>query len=114
MPFATDQVLVQLSPPNNLPSLNQPLDLVCRDATSADHRGASHLVNQVVWYKDGEKTTLHENMQLLQNNLKLHFDSLLPSDAGFYQCETYVPTVQQTRVFSLGYLLNCKYSQSEQ
>ncbi|XP_059195084.1 carcinoembryonic antigen-related cell adhesion molecule 20-like [Centropristis striata] len=92
-----NQVSVQISPPNNIPSLNQTLDLVCDGAPLG---GLSH---QVVWYKDGQKVTLRENMQLLQNNLSLHFDSLLPSDAGFYMCET---RVEQTGVFSLGYLLS--------
>ncbi|KAL7392925.1 hypothetical protein ABVT39_003973 [Epinephelus coioides] len=97
-----NRVSVQLSPRNTVPSLDRPLDLVCHGAPSGD---PSHLENQVVWYKDGQKVTLRENMQLLQNNLTLHFDSPLPSDAGFYLCESSVPTLQQTRVFSLGYLL---------
>ncbi|XP_044064760.1 uncharacterized protein LOC122881987 [Siniperca chuatsi] len=100
-----NRVSVQISPSNAVPTLKQPLDLVCHEATSGVLSGPSHLVNQVVWYKDGQKVTLRENMQLLQNT-SLHFDSLLPSDAGFYQCETSVSTVQQTSVFSLGYLLS--------
>ncbi|KAI3361186.1 hypothetical protein L3Q82_013382 [Scortum barcoo] len=102
-----DRLSVHLSPQNTLPSLNQPLDLVCHDATSGDHTGPSHLVNKVVWYKNGQKVTLHENIRLLQNNLTLHFNSLLPSDAGFYQCETFLIAVQETRALSLGYLLSC-------
>ncbi|XP_056300681.1 hemicentin-2-like [Pseudoliparis swirei] len=98
-----DLVSVQISPPNSVPSVNQPLDLVCLGAPAAD---PSQQVNQVVWYKDGQKVTLRENMQLLQNNLTIHFDSPLPSDTGFYMCEMYEPTPQQTRVFSLGYLLS--------
>ncbi|XP_073342139.1 uncharacterized protein [Pagrus major] len=97
-----NRVSVQISPTNTVPSLNKSLDLVCHDATSFHLSGPSH---QVVWYKDGQKVTLREDMQLLQST-SLHFDSLLPSDAGFYQCETSVPTLQQTRVFSLGYLLS--------
>ncbi|XP_068568953.1 hemicentin-2-like [Cebidichthys violaceus] len=98
-----NRVSVQISPPNTVPSLNQPLDLVCHGAPAGD---PSQLVNQVVWHKDGQKVGLRENMQLLQNNLTLHFDSPLPSDAGFYMCETSAATFQQTRVFSLGYLLS--------
>lgn len=108
-PSVTDRVSVQISPPNTVPSLNQSLDLVCHDSRSGHLSGPSHLV---VWYKDGQKLILRENMQLLHNT-SLHFDSLLPSDGGFYQCETNVPSGQQTRVFSLGYLLSCKYSVSD-
>ncbi|XP_045902088.1 uncharacterized protein LOC123969033 [Micropterus dolomieu] len=95
-------VSVQINPPNTLPSLNQPLELICHDSRYGDISGPSHLVNKVVWYKDGQKVTLRENMKLLHNT-SLHFDSLLPSDAGFYQCET---SIGQSRVFSLGYLLS--------
>ncbi|XP_030606669.1 carcinoembryonic antigen-related cell adhesion molecule 8-like [Archocentrus centrarchus] len=95
-----NQMSVQTSPPNTLPSLNQSLNLVCHNATSDDPQGLSH----VVWYIDGQKVTLRENMWLLRNNLTLHFDSLLPSDAGFYQCLTYLPT-SHTRVISSDYLL---------
>ncbi|XP_074509284.1 uncharacterized protein LOC141778753 [Sebastes fasciatus] len=98
-----NRVSVKISPPNTVPSLNRSLDLVCHGAPSGD---LSQLVNQVVWYKDGQKVTLRENMQLMQNNLTLHFNSPLPSDAGFYMCEIHVPAIQQTRVFSLGYLLS--------
>lgn len=95
---------VQTSPPNTAPALNQSLNLVCHDLTSSDPEGPSDLV----WYKDGQEVTLRENMQLLQNNVTLHFDSLLASDAGFYHCETYLPTLQ-IRVHSLGFQLSCKY-----
>ncbi|CAI5663614.1 unnamed protein product [Oreochromis niloticus] len=95
------QISVQVSPINTVPSLNQSLNLICHDARFGDPQGLSDLV----WYKDGQKVTLRENMWLQQNNLTLHFDSLLPSDAGFYQCQTYLPT-SQTRVVSLGYLLS--------
>ena len=104
--LVADRLVVQISPPNTVPSLNKSVDLVCHDAAAGHLSGPSH---QVVWYKDGQKVTLRGNMQLLHNT-SLHFVSLLPSDAGFYQCETSVPSQQQTRVFSLGYLLNCKYS----
>ncbi|KAM4581197.1 uncharacterized protein PAE49_005805 [Odontesthes bonariensis] len=92
---------VQISPPNTVPSLNQSLNLVCHNAANGDPRGPP----EVVWYKDGQRVTLRENMQLLRNNLTLHFDSLLPSDAAFYHCNTDVPTLD-TSVFSLGYLLS--------
>ncbi|XP_040900220.1 carcinoembryonic antigen-related cell adhesion molecule 20-like [Toxotes jaculatrix] len=92
-------VSVQISPPNTVPSRNQPLDLVCHVAKSGELQGPIDLL----WYKDGQKVTLNENMQLQQNNHTLHFDSLLPSNAGFYHCET---SLQQTRVSSLGYLLS--------
>ncbi|KAM4567525.1 cell adhesion molecule CEACAM20-like [Fundulus diaphanus] len=94
-------VSVQLSPPNIVPSLNQPLSLVCQDSESRDHPALS----DIVWYKDGQKVAFQENMRFLQNNLTLHFDSLLSSDAGFYQCEVYVPQ-SETRVYSLGFLLS--------
>nr|XP_040025227.1 uncharacterized protein LOC120813219 [Gasterosteus aculeatus aculeatus] len=93
-----NRVSVQISPPTAVPSFNHPLDLTCRGAPAGD---SSPLVNQVIWYKDGRRLTLQENMQLLQNNLTLHFDSPLPADAGFYLCETRAP-----RVFSLGFLLS--------
>ncbi|KAM7421163.1 hypothetical protein PAMA_015360 [Pampus argenteus] len=101
-----NQVSVQISPARTVPSLNQSLDLVCHGATPGDLPGTSYLEDQVVWYKDGQKVTVSEKMHLLQNNLTLHFDSLLRSDAGFYQCETYLPAFKQSKVFSLGYLLN--------
>ncbi|KAM8869655.1 uncharacterized protein AB9W97_016883 [Spinachia spinachia] len=93
-----NRVSVQISQPTAVPSLNHPLDLVCRGAPAGD---PSPLVNQVIWYKDGRKLTLQENMQLLHDNLTLRFDSPLAADAGFYLCETRAP-----RVFSLGYLLS--------
>ncbi|KAM7383227.1 hypothetical protein PAMP_002898 [Pampus punctatissimus] len=101
-----NQVSVQIRPAHTVPSLNQSLDLVCHGATPGDLPGTSYLEDQVVWYKDGQKVTLSEKMRLLQNNLTLHFDSLLRSDAGFYQCETYLPKFKQRKVFSLGYLFN--------
>lgn len=100
----SDQMTVQISPPNTIPSLKQSLNLVCHDATFDDPQGPSDLL----WYKDGQKVTLHEKMWFLRNNLTLHFDSLLPSDAGFYQCQIYLPK-SHARVVSLGYLLSCKY-----
>ncbi|KAK2844804.1 hypothetical protein Q5P01_011463 [Channa striata] len=90
---------VQVSPPNTVPFLKQALDLVCHQDKSGDLQEPSN----PIWFKDGQKVTLRNNMQLLQNNLTLHFDTPLPSDAGFYQCET---SLRQTRVLSLGYLLS--------
>ncbi|KAM9309304.1 uncharacterized protein KZ484_025395 [Pholidichthys leucotaenia] len=92
---------VRVSPQNSVPSLNTSLNLICHNVPSGDSQGPSNLI----WYKDGRKVTLCENMQLLQNNQTLHFDPLLPSDAGFYQCETYQPTLHM-RVSSSGYLLS--------
>ncbi|XP_047455707.1 uncharacterized protein LOC125016954 isoform X2 [Mugil cephalus] len=96
-----NRMSVQTSPPNTAPSVNQSLNLLCHDATSGDPKAPS----DVAWSKDGQRVTLRDNMQLLQDNLTLHFDSVLPSDAGFYHCHMYLPTLK-TRVFSLGYLLN--------
>lgn len=105
VPFcAADRVSVRISPPNAVPSLHQPLDLVCHVNTLGGLPGQS----EAVWYKDGQKLTLRENMLLLQN-VSLHFDSLLPSDAGFYQCETSLQALQQRSVFSLGFQLSCKH-----
>ncbi|XP_038140140.1 carcinoembryonic antigen-related cell adhesion molecule 20-like [Cyprinodon tularosa] len=94
-------ISVRTSPPNAVPVLNQPLSLDCHDSESRHHQNLS----DIVWYKDGQRLTLRENMQFLQDNLTLHFDSLLSSDAGFYQCEIYLPT-SETRVYSLGFLLS--------
>ncbi|XP_041843428.1 uncharacterized protein LOC121641390 [Melanotaenia boesemani] len=94
-------VSVQTSPSNTVPSVNQSLSLVCKGAASGDPQGPSELI----WFKDGAKLTLHENMQLLQNNFTLHFNPLLPSNVGFYHCEAFLPTLQ-TRVLSSGYLLS--------
>ncbi|KAK5861852.1 hypothetical protein PBY51_017296 [Eleginops maclovinus] len=93
-------VSVQIFPPNNVPTLNRTLVLLCHRAPPGDFSGPSQLADPVVWYKDGQKMTPHEQKI---NNVMLHFDSLLPSDAGFYMCEI---TVHQTRVFSRGYLLS--------
>lgn len=106
-PSVTDPVSVQISGPNTVASLNESLDLVCHvDTRSGPLSGPS---GRVVWYKDGQKVILREK---IQHDTSLHFDSLLPSDAGFYQCETYV-AMGQSSVFSLGYLLSCKYSASD-
>ncbi|KAI9518010.1 hypothetical protein NQZ68_042002 [Dissostichus eleginoides] len=93
-------VSVQISPPNNVPTLNLTLDLLCHGAPPGGSLGPSQPSDPVVWYKDRQKMSPREHTQ---NNVTLHFDSLLPSDAGFYMCEI---TVQQTRVFSRGYLLS--------
>lgn len=85
---------------NTLPALNTSLDLVCDD----DNRLGllSDPSKLVLWYKDGQ--TMSPDIK----NASLHFDSLLPSDGGLYQCE--VSASRQTSVFSRGYLLSCKYS----
>nr|XP_057909106.1 carcinoembryonic antigen-related cell adhesion molecule 20-like [Doryrhamphus excisus] len=89
----TNPVSVQISPPGSVPSLNRPLDLLCHVAGEL-HPTVS-VQQEVRWYKDGHRLASVENI--------LHFDSLLPSDGGFYQCETLLP---QSRVLSLGYLLS--------
>ncbi|KAM9724182.1 uncharacterized protein ACNS7B_019346 isoform 1-T1 [Menidia menidia] len=96
-----NRLAVQVSPPNSVPSLKKSLTLVCHNAANSDPEGPS----EVVWYKDGQRLSLHENMQLQRNNLSLHLDSLLPSNAGFYLCETHSPPLH-TSIFSLGYLLS--------
>ncbi|RVE62822.1 hypothetical protein OJAV_G00161810 [Oryzias javanicus] len=96
-----NQMSVRVSPSNTAPILNQSLSLVCLNAGSGDPKGPSDLI----WFKDGKKVTQDENTKFLQNNKTLHFDSVLPSDAGFYQCQTYLPSLQ-TRVISLGFLLS--------
>lgn len=102
--FFVDLVSVQISPPNTVPSLSQSLNLVCFDETG------SGPWKPVVWYKDGQQVILRKDLRVLRNAL-LHFDSLRPSDVGFYQCET--QTFEQMSVMSLGYLLSCKYSVTE-
>ncbi|XP_049587732.1 uncharacterized protein [Syngnathus scovelli] len=92
-------VSVQVSPPGAVPSLNRPVDLVCH-INGLPPPTLSAL--PVVWYKDGQKVVWRDHMYLLHNTT-IHFDSLLPSDAGFYMCET---MLKQTQVFSLGYLLS--------
>lgn len=99
--FFTDQMSVRVSPPNTVPTLNQSLNLVCLSA--GDPKGQSDLI----WFKDGQKVTQKENLKFLQNNRTLHLDSVLPSDVGFYQCQTFLPSLQ-TRVISLGFLLSCE------
>ncbi|XP_036071590.1 carcinoembryonic antigen-related cell adhesion molecule 20 [Oryzias melastigma] len=95
----SNQMSVRVSPPNTVPTLNQSLNLVC--LSPGDPKGQSDLI----WFKDGQKVTQRENLKFLQNNRTLHFDSVLPSDAGFYQCQTFLPSLQ-TRVISLGFLLS--------
>ncbi|XP_074539158.1 uncharacterized protein LOC141800491 isoform X1 [Halichoeres trimaculatus] len=93
---------VQIRPPHSVQSVNQSLDLVCHDATSGDPISPSNWMNLLVsWFKDGQRVTLRDNM--LRDDFTLHFNSLLPSDAGFYQCEI---TAEQRRVLSRGYLLS--------
>ncbi|XP_061803420.1 uncharacterized protein [Nerophis lumbriciformis] len=86
-------VSVQISPPGAVPSLESPLDLLCHVAARSSPTLPEE--NMVTWYKDGQRVASGENV--------LHFDSLLLSDGGFYQCDK---ALTQTRVLSLGYLLN--------
>lgn len=99
----TDPIYVHPSPQNNIPALNTSLDLVCDDDSMSGLLLDPSKI--VLWYKDGQK------MSLNKNNASLHFDSLLPSDGGIYQCEASVS--RQTSVFSRDYLLSCKYSMTQ-
>ncbi|XP_077431629.1 uncharacterized protein LOC144057674 [Vanacampus margaritifer] len=92
-------VSVQISPPGSVPSLNRSVDLVCHVDGAPPPTSSAQ---PVVWYKDGQKVIWRDHMDLLLNTT-LHFDSLLASDAGFYNCE---PVLNKKRVFSLGYLLS--------
>ncbi|XP_051921233.1 carcinoembryonic antigen-related cell adhesion molecule 20-like isoform X2 [Hippocampus zosterae] len=87
-------VSVQVSPAGAVPSLNLSVDLLCH----VD--GATP--STVVWYKDGQKMVWLDHMHLL-HNATLHFDSLQPSDVGFYTCGA---VLNKSWVFSLGYLLS--------
>ncbi|XP_061677154.1 carcinoembryonic antigen-related cell adhesion molecule 20-like [Syngnathoides biaculeatus] len=92
-------VSVKISPPGAVPSLSQSVDLVCHvDGTPPPTQSPE----PVVWYKDGQKVVWHDHMHL-RHNTTLHFDSLIPSDSGFYQCET---LLSNKWVFSLGALLS--------
>ncbi|XP_061771061.1 uncharacterized protein LOC133561650 [Nerophis ophidion] len=86
-------VSVQISPPGAVPSLESPVDLLCHVA--APSSPTLPVERTVTWYKDGQRVASGENV--------LHFDSLLPSDGGFYQCDT---ALTQSPVLSLGYLLS--------
>eukprot|EP00066_Takifugu_rubripes_P014983 XP_011604249.1 PREDICTED: carcinoembryonic antigen-related cell adhesion molecule 20-like isoform X1 [Takifugu rubripes] len=92
----TNPISVQPSPQNTFPALNLSLDLECHDDSGSGL--LSDPSQLVLWYKDGQE------MMLDKQNGSLHFDSLLPSDGGFYQCEAFVS--RQTSVFSRGYLLS--------
>ncbi|XP_077383886.1 uncharacterized protein LOC144022722 [Festucalex cinctus] len=92
-------VSVQISPPGSVPSLNRSVDLVCHVDGAPPPTSSAE---PVVWYKDGQKVIWRDHMDLLRNTT-LHFDSLLPSDVGFYNCEA---VLNERRVSGLGYLLS--------
>ncbi|XP_029927998.1 uncharacterized protein LOC115373647 [Myripristis murdjan] len=92
-----DQVSVQISPQHSLPSVNHSQSLVCQGATTG---------LPVVWNKNGQEVRPRVGISLQEYNTTLHFDSLVPSDAGFYQCTATVPTLEKTTVYSRGYLLS--------
>lgn len=89
---------MQISPKNHLPSLNQSVGLVCR---------GSAMGLPVEWYRNGGRVIPCEGLSLMKENTTLHFDSLQPSDAGFYQCKATMPSFYMGTASSLGYLLNC-------
>lgn len=87
-------VSVRPSPPLTLPALGRSVSLACQGS----HRGLP-----VAWFKDGQKVSPDGRINLEVHNTTLHFDSLLPSDGGFYQCEA---ALDDSDVMSQGYLLN--------
>ncbi|XP_057689974.1 hemicentin-1-like isoform X2 [Corythoichthys intestinalis] len=94
---AIDPVSVKISPPDAIPFLNKSVNLVCHvDGLPPPF----HSARPVVWYKDGQKV-IQDHMHL-RHNSTLHFQSLVPYDSGFYQCET---NLSSNQVLSLGYLL---------
>lgn len=103
-----DRVSVRTGPHLTVPTLNQSLILACQGASPGGLPGPPYLVDKVVWYKDGQKVTLDERMRLMDNNATLRFDSLLPSDGGFYRCQSTMPKYRMERAFSVGYLLSSK------
>ncbi|CDQ81191.1 unnamed protein product [Oncorhynchus mykiss] len=90
-------VSVRPSPQLSLPILNQSFSLDC----SGSFPGLP-----VLWYKDGQVVAPDARINLLEHNTSLHFNSLLPSDGGFYQCEVTMANMAESKVISLGYLLN--------
>lgn len=98
--FATDFISAKVTPPNTVPSLGRPLDLACHDSRTPSPLSASQ---SVVWYKDGQE------VRNMGQSATLHFESLLPSDSGLYQCEAM--SGQETRVISRDYSLSGKYSE---
>lgn len=91
----TNSVLVQLVPGSVFPTLNQSFSLTCQGS----NRGLP-----VLWYKDGQTLAPDPGTDLLDFNTTLRFNSLLPSNGGFYQCQVSQPNGGE--VFSLGYLIN--------
>ncbi|XP_061530310.1 carcinoembryonic antigen-related cell adhesion molecule 20-like [Phycodurus eques] len=92
-------VAVKLSPLGAVQSLNQSVELVCHVDGSPPPSPSREPVD---WYKDGQKVVWRDHMHL-RHNTTLRFDSLVPSDGGFYQCEI---MLSNRHVLSLGYLLN--------
>ncbi|XP_061632351.1 lachesin-like [Phyllopteryx taeniolatus] len=92
-------VAVKISPLGAVPSLNQSVELVCHVDGPPPPTPSREPVD---WYKDGQKVVWRDHMHLLHNTT-LRFDSLVPSDGGFYQCEI---MMSNRHVLSLGYLLN--------
>ncbi|KAM6968146.1 cell adhesion molecule CEACAM1-like [Aplochiton taeniatus] len=80
-----------------IPMLGQDFSLTCQGS----HRGLP-----VAWFKDGQTVSPDgEMIRLQEHNTTLHFNSLLPSDGGFYQCEA---ALDDSDVMSQGYLLDCE------
>nr|XP_046171233.1 carcinoembryonic antigen-related cell adhesion molecule 20-like [Oncorhynchus gorbuscha] len=90
-------VSVRLNPQLSLPILNQSFSLDCNGSFPG---------LPVLWYKDGQVVAPDARINLLEHNTSLHFNSLLPSDGGFYQCEVTMANMAESKVISLGYLLN--------
>ncbi|KAM9405510.1 hemicentin-1-like isoform 1-T1 [Salvelinus alpinus] len=90
-------VSVRPSPQLSLPVLNQSFSLDCKGSFPG---------LPVLWYKDGQVVAPDARINLLEHNTSLHFNSLLPSDGGFYQCEVTMANMAESKVISLGYLLN--------
>lgn len=88
------------SPQLSLPVLNQSFSLDCNGSFPG---------LPVLWYKDGQVVAPDAMINLLEHNTSLHFNSLLPSDGGFYQCEVTMANMAKSKVISVGYLLNCEY-----
>ncbi|CAB1333934.1 unnamed protein product, partial [Coregonus sp. 'balchen'] len=92
-----NSVSVRPRPQLSLPILNQSFSL--------DSDGSFPGL-PVLWYKDGQVVAPDARIDVLEHNTSLHFNSLLPSDGGFYQCEASMANLSDRKVISLGYLLN--------
>ncbi|XP_034144979.1 carcinoembryonic antigen-related cell adhesion molecule 20-like [Esox lucius] len=93
----TNPVSVRPSPTLSLPILNQSFSLECTGSSPG---------LPVLWYQDGQTVAPDVRLGLLKHNTSLHFNSLLLSDGGFYQCEATMANLAQSKVISLGYLLS--------